>query len=200
MHLLRAKWNTQGEVGWKRVSKNREGFYLALLDWFISNDELQFRCLVADKQSLHHDIHSGGDSELGFYKLYYQLLVHWLTPECSYRLYLDWQQNRQKDRFSELRRILGLKLSSRLQIVSLEPAESNELELMQLTDLLSGAVGYVWNQRDLSPNASKMKVKLARHLASSLGWPDLLYSTSPDEQKFNIFGFPNPHYRTRAGQ
>ncbi|MHB8804612.1 MAG: DUF3800 domain-containing protein [Coriobacteriia bacterium] len=200
LHVMRARWKTQGEVGWKRVSRNRTGFYLELIDWFAGHDELQFRCLLADRQSLNHDLYSDGDVELGFYKLYYQLLVHWLTPDCAYHLYLDWQQNSQKDRFAELRRILRLRLAGGAQVLSLEPVESHSNELMQLADLLTGAMSYTWNEADMSDKSSSLKVELLKRLAEHLGRADLKYSTPPDEPKFNIFSFPHPKYRPRGDE
>lgn len=183
IHHLKALHKTQGEIGWSRVSPNKLDFYLALQKLFIERDDLSFRCILVDRSALDHDRFNNGDAELGFYKLYYQLLVHWLNPEDAYYLYLDWQQNSDKNRFATLREMLVRRLQGRARIACLEPVESHKQPLTQLTDLLIGAVGYQWNDR----NASQAKLAFCAALAESLGKPNLKYSTALAEPKFNIF-------------
>jgi len=190
IHQLRAIHSTQGEFGWKRLSPNKASFYHAVLQLFTSTPELQFRCVVVDRHALDDELYNDGDTELGFYKLYYQMLVHWLSPQCSYRIYLDIQNTREKGRFSTLRDILRKRLMGRARIESLEPAESSELELMQLVDLLIGAVGYAWNDR----NTSETKLNFVKALAHELDRGSIVSSTVPGETKFNIFSFPRPKY------
>lgn len=180
IHNLRAIHAAQGEFGWKRLSPNRRAFYWDLMDLFVREDDLQFRCIVVNKATFVAE-----DVELGFYKLYYQMLVHWLSPECSYRLYLDFQQNREQGRFRTLRDILRRKLSGRAQIRSLEPVDSSELPLMQLADLLMGAVGYAANGR----SASDTKRAFCDDLARSLGRSELDAASPLSESKFNVFRF-----------
>ncbi len=185
IHLLKKKYNAQGEFGWKRLSPNRRDFYWAMLDLFINEEELSFRCLVADRNGLDHDRYNQGDKELGFYKLYYQMLVHWLKPEFKYHIYLDWQQNKVQQRFSTLRDILRRKLTGRAGIDCLEPVGSRHIPMIEMCDLLMGAVGYEWNQR----KASAIKVDFCKKLALSLGKENLTSSTFSIKTKFDIFHF-----------
>lgn len=188
IHNLRAIHAAQGEFGWKRLSPNKRGFYWDLLDLFSKDSDLQFRCIVVEKSTFASE-----DFELGFYKLYYQMLVHWLSPGCAYRIYLDSQQNREQGRFHTLRDILRRKLTGRAQILSLEPADSSELELMQLADLLIGAAGYAWNGRQ----GSATKVAFCDDLAHAVGRQSLAASTGSSELKFNVFHFVG---RARMGR
>lgn len=41
-----------GEFGWKSVSRNKAAFYTTLIDWFLATDDLRFRCVVANRESL----------------------------------------------------------------------------------------------------------------------------------------------------
>ena len=185
VNLLRKKHNTWKEFGWKTLSPSRKDFYWELLELFRGSNDLSFRCLVVDRNILDHEQYSDGDSELGFYKLYYQMLIHWLQPQCAYHLYLDWQQNREQGRFKDLGHILGHKLSGRAKIECLEPVSSKEQPLVQLCDLFIGAVGYAWNSRE----GSETKVEFCSALASSILMSSLKVSTHKSEQKFNIFNF-----------
>lgn len=189
IHSLQAKFNAHGEAGWKRISPNKAEFYDALLKLFIEDNRLSFRCIVINRNRLDHDRFNDGDSELGFYKLYYQMLVHWLKPSNEYRLYLDWQQNASSSRFSDLKTILTRKLTGRAHVLSLEPVWSDNQPMVQLVDLLVGAVGYAWNGRDTLDGASETKKRFIQYLAHQLGRARLNASTALTEDKFNIFNW-----------
>lgn len=189
LHKLQALHNAHGEAGWKRISPNRIEFYQDLLELFINDDSLNFRCIVIDRSTLDHERFNDGDAELGFYKLYYQLLVHWLHPKNSYHLYLDWQQNSASRRFVDLQTILVRKLKGRASIESLEPVYSHNQPLIQLCDILTGAVGYQWNGYDSRTNASEAKANFCNRLASSLNRTTLAAGTTKGESKFNIFNW-----------
>lgn len=187
IHCLQAKHTARGEFGWSKVAPGKAAFFDELVTLFRDEPELRFRCLVTDRTQLKHDQFNDGDKELGFYKLYYQTLVHWLQPGNVYHIYLDWQQNACQERFADLREVLGRKLSGRAKIACLEPVSSHEQPLIQLTDLLIGAVGYAWNQR----NASQAKFDFCNRLADRIGKKSLAFSSpwKGSDPKFNIFNW-----------
>lgn len=190
IHLLKQHHNAQGEFGWKRLSPNKEEFYFDLLNLFIKND-IGFKCIVVDKQKIDHDTYNNGDSELGFYKFYYQMLKDLLEADSEYYIYLDWQQNKEQHRFSTLRYFLQRKLQGKAKISCLEPVTSTNQPLIELADLLMGAVGYQYNNR----NSSSVKVKFCAKLAEELHtlnpkyfrYGNLKTFTAKAEKKFNIF-------------
>ena len=187
IHRLQAKHSARSEFGWSKVAPGKAAFFDELTKLFLAQPELRFRCLVTDRQQLKHDQFNDGAKELGFYKLYYQTLVHWLEPGNTYHIYLDWQQNACQARFADLHEILGRKLSGRAKLACLEPVSSHELSLLQLTDLLIGAVGYAWNQR----SASKAKAAFCDSLARDMGKASLCFSSAwkTSDPKFNIFNW-----------
>lgn len=187
IHLLQARHSARGEFGWSKVAPGKAAFFNDLIALFAVQPGLRFRCLVADRMQFRHEEFNDGDKELGFYKLYYQMLVHWLEPGNTYRIYLDWQRNASQERFADLREILGRKLGGRAKLACLEPASSHELPLLQLTDLLIGAVGYVWNER----KTSEAKMAFCAGLASAIGKPGLAFSSpwKGSDPKFNVFNW-----------
>ena len=189
IHNLMAMNAIKTEFGWKKVSPNKENFYRDIIQLFIEEEGLTFRCIVIDRRKLNHEHWNGGDKELGFYKLYYQLLVHWLQPRDTYHIYLDWQQNSSSTRFEDLRQILIHKLNGRAKISCLEPVESDTQPLIQLSDLIIGAVGYSWNSLNLKENSSELKKELVNTLASSLNKPDLNFCSLKNDRQFNIFNW-----------
>ena len=186
VHKIKKHYDAQGEFGWKRLSPNKHDFYWSLIELFIKDDDLSFRCLVTDRNALDHQTYNAGDEELGFYKLYYQMLVHWLKPDCVYHIYLDWQQNKAQHRFSDLKLVLHNKLMGRgARIECLEPVTSRNMPLIELTDLFIGAVGYKWNDRE----ESQTKIDFCNTLAGTVGLQTLKSTTPLSERKFNIFHF-----------
>jgi hypothetical protein len=185
INLLRKEHETWREFGWKTLSPNRRDYYWALLTLFSDSQDLSFRCLVVDRNILDHDQFNKGDDELGFYKLYYQMLVHWLKPAGVYYIYLDWQQNKMQHRFTNLRDILRRRLTGKAKITCLEPVNSRDIPLIQLADLLIGAVGYAWNGRQ----TSQIKLDFCADLAKSAGLSSLKSATQLNVEKFNIFHF-----------
>ncbi len=185
IHHMQARHKVHGEIGWKRVSPNRQAFYEELIQLFAADANLSFRCLVADRNRLNHAEFNEGDAELGFYKLYYQMLVHWLEPGNSYHVYLDWQQNKTQHRLHDLSAALKNKLRGRAKIACLEPVTSSNLPLLGLTDVLIGAVGYTWNDLQGSP----IKLRLCSLLVQAGQLPSLKTATSLRASKVNIFKF-----------
>lgn len=185
INLLRKRHNVWREFGWKTLSPSRRDFYWALLDFFRNEPDLAFRCLVVDRNILDHDQFNRGDDELGFYKLYYQMLVHWLKPACTYHIYLDWQQNRTQRRFMDLRDILRRRLTGKAKVECLEPVSSRQIPMIQVADLLIGSVGYAWNNRQ----ESAIKKAFSTELAQAMGLIVLKTTTMLSEEKFNIFHF-----------
>ena len=190
IHLLKKAYNTQGEFGWKRLSPNKAAFYYELIDFFMEND-IGFKCIVVDKSKIDNEAYNDGDSELGFYKFYYQMLKDSLEANKEYFIYLDWQQNRDQHRFSTLKFYLQRKLQGRAKIACLEPVTSSNQPLIELADLFIGAVGYQYNNRRESP----VKIAFCTKLADALHKINNRYFkfhrldtfTAKIEKKFNIF-------------
>ena len=79
--------------------------YKKLIDIFFRHNRLHhvaFRCVVIDTHQLDHKTFNRGDEELGFYKLYYQLLLHNMRPGNRYLVMLDDRRTRKKTRLSTL--------------------------------------------------------------------------------------------------
>jgi hypothetical protein len=178
---LRERHQAWGEIKWSKVSPNRQHFYLDLIDLFISHgQELRFRCIAVDRTQVNLSLHQN-DSELGFYKFYYQLLHHWIWDFNSYRIFCDIKSNRDPKRLNDLIRCLSYSnLSSKVD--SIQSLSSHEVVLIQLCDVLLGAAGSRVNGT-LHQGTSKDRLvqRLEARLGHSLG------PTRRGEEKFNIF-------------
>lgn len=178
---LRQKFYIWGEIKWKKVSNAALPFYKSIIDYFFSNRNLRFRTILIDSRKV--DIHKfhNSDAELGFYKFYYQLIHHWIYDFNNYRIFVDIKTARLPNRLSVLKQVLNFSnLSSNIE--SIQSLPSNQLILLQITDLLTGAVNAKFNN-SIKKNSAKRK--LIDHIEKLLGHP--IIPTSKKEEKFNIF-------------
>ncbi len=161
-------------------------------------EKMFFRVVLADKSynMAHKDFHDG-DYEVGFFKLYYQLILHILTPENQYHLRLAEREVSKKvrnineaGRLSDFKRYLNNAMRSKTMrnvVPTVEARPAKQRRLIQLADILMGAIGYHWNLEHLKENASQGKCCLANYIASKLGREDLRFTTSLYSRPFNIF-------------
>lgn len=145
------------EMKWVKLSKSKEGLYMDVLDFFFDDDDLHFRAIVVpDKAKLDHKKYKQTHDDW-YYKMYFEMLRTILSPKNHYRIYLDIKDTCGAAKVRKLHQVLSnsmLDFSSDI-VENVQTVRSHEIELMQITDLLSGALAYL--HRDLKSNASKIK-------------------------------------------
>ena len=184
---LKSKHHARGELKWVKVSKARQRFYLELVDYFFTTPQLHFRCLVVDdKSKLNHDYFNLGSHDTFYYKMYYSMLKTILSPENSYHIYIDIKDTLSQNKVNKLREVLCNNVYdfTRQMIANIQHIRSHESELLQLADLLIGAVSY--KNRKLNENPAKVMIvnSIEKKIDQSL-----CLSTSLFKDKFNLFVF-----------
>ncbi|HPT27226.1 MAG TPA: DUF3800 domain-containing protein [Bryobacteraceae bacterium] len=172
------------EVKWVKVSPAKVGFYLDLINYFFDRPELHFRALVIpDKSKLRHNAF-GQDHDLWYYKMYFSMIKAVLSPDDVYRIYLDIKDTRSADKVAKLQDVLCNNLYdfSRNIVERVQTVRSHEVALLQLCDVLIGAVSYV--NRGLA--TSPAKAGLVRRIQERSGY-SLVKTTLLRETKFNVF-------------
>lgn len=179
---LRSKHKIYGEIKWRKVSPSSQAFYLDLVDLFMSFGlEMRFRSIAVDRTEVDL-VQLHGDAELGFYKFYYQNIHHWIFDNNDYRIFCDLKQNRDRSRISKLKTILGH--ANRMSTIeNIQSVPSREVVLLQLCDVLLGAVSSRMNDRRSLGSA---KAKIVEHLERRLD-RERLGPTTASERKFNVF-------------
>ncbi len=171
------------EIKWKKVHREREAFYNSLVDAFLSfKQDVRFRCIAVEGDKVDMVRFHESDSELGFYKFYYQLIKHWLFDFNEYRIFCDEKTNRAGDHLKTLRRTLDC-ANFTSEVVSVQALPSEEVVILQLTDLLLGMASARMNQ---TARAGSAKDRIIRRLEGGLG-RRRLEPTNRGEPKFNIF-------------
>lgn len=172
------------EIKWVKVSPAGLDFYRALLDLFFDEPLLHFRGLVVpDKAALDHS-RFAQDHDVFYYKMWYLLLNRLIAPEERYRIFLDIKDTRGQAKIAKLHEVLcnANYDFDRSAIQSIELVHSHDLPLLQLADLLIGALGYVHRGLQESP----AKLALVAHLRHRSGL-NLERSSLLRAEKFNLF-------------
>ncbi len=174
---LKIKHFFKGEMKWSAMSKSQYPFYSELIDYFFATD-LQFRAIIIDKQKLDHA--SFGQSHDVFYdKMYYQLLNKKIYPNANYNIFIDIKDTHSYKKARNLKKYLERDYNN---IRTLQVIRSYESELLQLTDVLMGAINY--KMRGLNKVTAKNNIieKIEKHCGKPIN-----KGTYKDEQKFNLF-------------
>lgn len=175
---------TDFEAKWTKISPAKTDFYLSLADLFLAGGQLRFRGLVVPDKSLLDHSRFDQSHDDWYYKMYFAMLRPVLSDNNRYRIYLDVKDTRGGEKTRRLREILsnGLRDSSRRPVERVQQMRSRESGLLQITDLLTGALSHA--NRRLGTSAAKTAV-IAR-LQEKLG-SNVLDQTSPrNSDKFSV--------------
>lgn len=145
---------------------------------------LRFRGLVVpDKSALDHG-RFGQSHDDFYYKMWFQLLNWLISSEQRLRVFIDIKDTRGQAKVSKLHEILcnANYDFDRNLIASIEQVHSHDVPLLQLADLLIGALGYA--QRGLADSAAKLEI--VKHIRRRSGL-SLARSSLLREEKFNLF-------------
>lgn len=179
------------EIKWNKVSKSKIAFYKELIDFFFDDDDICFRVLVVpDKLELEYEKY-GHTHDTFYYKMYFSMLKVILNPDYAHNIYIDIKDTKSKEKVHKLEEVLrNDKYDYSKEIIKkVQQVRSHEVELIQLADLLTGAVSYI--NRGLETSEAKNElVELIRHRSRY----SLVKSTLVKEKKFNIFIWESSKY------
>lgn len=171
------------EIKWTKVSPQKLPFYLDLLDYFFDNSDLHFRGLIAEKVSLQHEKFEQTHDDW-YYKMYFNMLKIILSPNGRYRIFLDIKDTRSAGKVRKLHDVLCNSIYdfSREIIEYLQTVRSQEVQILQLTDLLVGAISSI----NRMASSSAAKLQLIQHISKRSGY-SLTRNTLYREEKVNLF-------------
>jgi hypothetical protein len=180
------KLNELFEIKWTKVSPAKVKFYSDLIEYFFNEKFLSFRALIIpDKNILDHAKFSQ-DHDTWYYKMYFNMLKVMISPEDTYNIYVDIKDTRGNDKIRKLHDILANEHYDfdKKIILKIQQVHSHEIELLQLADLLIGALSYVNRELETSP----AKNKLVTLIKDKTGY-SLTRNTLYKEAKFNLFAW-----------
>lgn len=172
------------ELKWTKVSKNNLQLYKDLIDYFFDHEDLNSRIiLIPNKSGLKHsDFKQSHDD--WYYKMYFTMLKTILNPRQNHNIYIDIKDTNMYEKGLYLKQVLANSMYDfNYNIVKkVQPIRSHEVGIMQIIDILIGAVGYL--NRGLQ--TSEPKLELIRHIQNRSTY-SLTKSTLYLERKMNLF-------------
>lgn len=184
--FLKAKHHYHPELKWSKLNKNAWALYQELIDLMVQDTEVFFKAtIVSNKHALDHEKYNKNSHNDFYYKMFYYTLRDFLEVGNTYRIYLDFMDTHGAEKSKKLAEVLQngtyWQLKTEFTII-----RSHESVIMQLCDLMIGAIGYR-NRNDIE-KISPVKNQFANYLEQSLQRP-LTAGTPPWEKQFNIFKF-----------
>ncbi|MFA5097853.1 MAG: DUF3800 domain-containing protein [Candidatus Margulisiibacteriota bacterium] len=178
--------NFSYELKWSKTSDRYLELYKSLIDYFVSDERIGFRCIIVNKKGLDYAQFHNEDKELAFFKFYNLMLRQKLLDCKQYYIFLDKKPTRDKNRARALHSYLEsyiLLHRKQCSIAHLQAYNSHENILLQVADYFTGMVGYAANDHP----RNTIKYGIVKYLREKLGRSKLVISTPLSEEKFNMF-------------
>ena len=178
--------NADAEVKWTKISPCNRDLYLDIVDYFFDDDDLHFRGLIVpDKKILDHQRYNQ-DHNLWYYKMYFTMLKTIFERDSRYYVYIDIKDTHSGENAKSLANVCANDAYdfNHEIIRRVQPIRSEEVQLMQIVDILTGALAYRHNHPEGSTEFSQTKVDIIKRIMRRSGY-GLTKSTLLSEKKFN---------------
>jgi hypothetical protein len=170
------------EVKWTKVSGSKLRMYMELVDYFFDDDHLHFRGLIAPKEGLNHTAFNQAHDDW-YYKMYFDMLKVLFEPESQYRVYLDIKDTRGTAKVQKLHDVICNNMYDfqRSIVERVQVIRSHESHILQVTDLLVGAISHINRGLEGSPGKSSLIQRMKDRSKYSL-----VRTTLYREEKMNL--------------
>jgi glucose-6-phosphate-specific signal transduction histidine kinase len=176
------------EMKWTKTSPSKMQLFQDLINYFFDETELHFRgFVVTDKSSLNREKFNQ-THDLWYYKLYFEMLNPIFSPINTYEIYIDIKDTHSNEKIKKLHEVCCNSIFdfSGHIINKMQPIRSDEIQIMQILDILIGALGY--NNRVFSSKHEKSIAKVRNvDLKKLRSGYSMEKSTLLREEKLNMF-------------
>ena len=181
-----------GEMKWQKVSRAKLDAYMRFADVFFSapRNKVDFHAIVIDTSRQRNELYNQGSREIGFNKEVYQLAM-----KCGrlystlFHIYPDYRITKQRP--EDLRFMLNKGIAKKgdkrdWPYRRVQFRDSKKTLLLQLSDLLAGALAYELNGHRKESDASPAKASFSDHIRYRAGIRDVFRDT-PIWGKFTVW-------------
>jgi Protein of unknown function (DUF3800) len=157
-----------GIMKWTKVSRSKLAAYKRVVDRFFEIPILDFHSLVVDSTKQKHRIYNQGSSEIGFNKELYQLAMKFgRLYNHLFHIYPDRRTTNQRTEDLRLMLNRGIRKNGDQRdwpFRRLQFREPDDSQVLQLSDVLTGAVAFFHNGHGRLPGASPTKIELSEYI------------------------------------
>lgn len=200
-----------GEYHWNSVRDRNLARHLEFVDFMFNQfgeGLLKFHGMTLDNATRDDATFSPEDPDTGLYKLHYQLCLHsfaryHLVDQADHLVItIDKQAGSTYD-IAELERILGSGIRGLMPgilrpVHQVRPSDSRKSTLIQMSDILVGAISYRKNRDHVGVRAGLAKTLLSEHVLLRSGLPSFSVQTPYAARGFTIWDFVYGRERQRG--
>lgn len=176
------------ELKWTKVAPVKKQVYEDLINYFFDEKDLHFRgLLIPHKESLNHELFNQTHDDW-YYKMYFSMLKAMLLPTEKYNIFIDIKDTHSSEKAVRLQEVIRNSIYdfSKSIVKQVKPIRSEEVQIMQITDVLIGAFGYKNRIFPEGEKRSQTKLNLIKLIQQRSNY-SLEKSTLLREEKFNLF-------------
>lgn len=186
---IKSKYNVKNiELKWIKISPSLKSCYLELIQYFFTEQFLSFRALIVnDKNVLDHKRFNQTHDDW-YYKMYYTMLRNTFNTNDELNIYIDIKDSNSSKKARKLGKICQNSIYDYRaeRIKKIQPIRSNEVEIMQITDVLIGALAYNNRIFPLNHHYSETKKEIIAFIKENIT-QELDKTSVIRESKFNLF-------------
>ncbi|MEO6718002.1 MAG: DUF3800 domain-containing protein [Novosphingobium sp.] len=191
----KARLNLTKEAKWHSTKKASLEKHRDLIDWtfsLIAKRELLFHCLLVDFQRFNHELRDDGGKAESMKRMYYQLILHRLLKKHgkTNNCYALIDKCNELDGLQKLKQ--GLNSASKsygcnnaLKVIEFRDSETEPL--LQINDLILGAICAHKNRRFEDEGAGQYKANLAGYVLGKSGLLNYEGNTPIAKTDFSIW-------------
>lgn len=179
--------NPKSEIKWTKVTPAKKNLYIDLINFFFDYKDLHFRIIIIDKTTLNHERYHQTHEDF-YYKSYFQMLSFIFDKNQQYNVYVDIKDTHSNAKCLKLQEVCCNKkydFSHRL-ITKIQPIRSHESNILQLADVLIGAITFANRKFPKDEFRSEAKKEIIEKIKERSDYK-LTKTTYLTERKFNIF-------------
>lgn len=194
IYNIKQKNNLFSEIKWSKISNQYYDKYLNLIDStssLLNKNVVHFRSVIIDNNALNNRKYNDGNKELGIYKFYYQLLYNCFIKyqkNSSFDIYID-KRSTNYD-FQNLTDILNNKSRAKNNTINcVKQVDSKKSNIIQLNDLLLGALSFHKNKTHEISGTKQSKIDIANFISDKIaGGEKIMGSDTPMSQgRFKVW-------------
>lgn len=189
--------NMKAELKWTRVSNQKVAEYQHLVDYFFalnSTNKAHFYAIIFDSHQWNHARYNNSDADVGLSKLYYQLGLQKFIRYCgeagSCAICVDHRNSSTS--LTDLKRMINAAAKRDLNmphepLKQLVSADSKADDILQLNDVILGAVCAARNGKHLLPSTRQAKRTIASMVLEKSGLESFEKDTPHNQNRFTIW-------------
>ncbi|OQB51821.1 MAG: hypothetical protein BWX97_01808 [Firmicutes bacterium ADurb.Bin146] len=177
---------TTTELKWTKMRPAKIDIYKDIVNYFF-DDDLHLRAvIIPDKTKLNHKAFNQ-THDMWYYKMYFDILKVIFPPDDRYEIYIDIKDTNSHKSVQKLKDVCCNSMydfSGKI-IDRFQPIRSEEVQIMQLVDILIGAIAYENRVFAKDFKRNKVKEQMAKLVRERSNYT-LTKTTLYRESKFNL--------------